>query len=110
MSREADWTKGARRALLSCADGGGRFCLHGCCCRAILKTAEQRKEAVFEMELRRGRASDAAALAEIEAACFPAAEAAAAEEIAARLKVYANHFYCCGTARVRWLYRRDDHR
>ena len=45
------------------------------------------------MELRRGRASDAAALAEIEAACFPAAEAAAAEEIAARLKVYANHFY-----------------
>ena len=45
------------------------------------------------MELRKGRASDAAALAEIEAACFPAAEAAAAEEIAARLKVYANHFY-----------------
>ena len=45
------------------------------------------------MELRRGRASDAAALEEIEAACFPAAEAAAAEEIAARLKVYANHFY-----------------
>ena len=45
------------------------------------------------MELRKGRASDAAALAEIEAACFPAAEAAAAEEIAARLKVYANHCF-----------------
>ena len=45
------------------------------------------------MELRTGCASDAAALADIETACFPAAEAAAAAQIAARLNVYANHFY-----------------
>ena len=45
------------------------------------------------MELRTGCASDAAALADIETACFPAAEAAAAAQIATRLNVYANHFY-----------------
>ena len=45
------------------------------------------------MKIRTGQMEDAAALAEIEAACFPAAEAATAAEIAARLNVYANHFY-----------------
>ena len=45
------------------------------------------------MKICTGQMEDAAALAEIEAACFPAAEAATAAEIAARLNVYANHFY-----------------
>ncbi|MDY3281406.1 GNAT family N-acetyltransferase [Dysosmobacter sp.] len=37
--------------------------------------------------------ADAEALTAIEAACFPAAEAATREEFAARLAVYPNHFW-----------------
>ena len=36
---------------------------------------------------------DLDALAAIEAACFPAAEAATREELAARLSTYGNHFF-----------------
>lgn len=42
--------------------------------------------------IRQGRAEDAAALAKVEAGCFPAAEAAMAEEIGERLSVYPTHF------------------
>ena len=42
--------------------------------------------------IRQGRAEDAAALASVEAECFPAAEAATAEEIGERLSVYPTHF------------------
>lgn len=42
--------------------------------------------------IRKGNQGDAAALAEIEAACFPKAEAATASEIQERLDVYPNHF------------------
>ena len=42
--------------------------------------------------IRQGRAGDAAALAKVEAECFPAAEAATAEEIGERLSVYPTHF------------------
>lgn len=45
------------------------------------------------MEIRKARPEDAAALAAIEAACFPAAEAATEGDIAARLAVYPEHFY-----------------
>ena len=45
------------------------------------------------MEIRKARPEDAAALAAIEAACFPAAEAATEQDIAARLAVYPEHFY-----------------
>ena len=42
--------------------------------------------------IRQGRAEDAAVLAKVEAECFPAAEAATAEEIGERLSVYPTHF------------------
>ena len=47
--------------------------------------------------IRQGRAEDAAALASVEAECFPAAEAATAEEIGERLSVYPTHFSFTGT-------------
>ncbi|MCF0253602.1 MAG: GNAT family N-acetyltransferase [Duodenibacillus sp.] len=43
--------------------------------------------------IRQGRIEDAAALAAIEALCFPPAEAASREAIAARLIVYPSHFW-----------------
>ena len=45
------------------------------------------------MEITTAALADLDALADIEAACFPAAEAAAREEIEERLRVYAAHFY-----------------
>ena len=45
------------------------------------------------MEITTATLADLDALADIEAACFPAAEAAAREEIEERLRVYAAHFY-----------------
>ena len=45
------------------------------------------------MEITTATLADLDALADIEAACFPAAEAAAREEIEERLRVYADHFY-----------------
>ena len=45
------------------------------------------------MEITTATMADLDALAAIEAACFPAAEAAAREEIEERLRVYAAHFY-----------------
>lgn len=40
---------------------------------------------MMEIMIRKGKADDAADLADVETACFPPAEAATAEEIAARL-------------------------
>lgn len=46
-----------------------------------------------EYKIRQGNIEDAEALADVETACFPPAEAATAEEIAARLSVYPSHFF-----------------
>ena len=51
------------------------------------------------MHIRTATPADAAALAAVEAACFPPAEAATAAEIADRLAHYASHF---------WLLEEDD--
>ena len=45
------------------------------------------------MEIRTATPADLPAIAAVEAACFPAAEAATAEEFAGRLAHYANHFW-----------------
>ncbi|MDD5922884.1 MAG: GNAT family N-acetyltransferase [Eubacteriales bacterium] len=45
------------------------------------------------MEIRNGTVEDAERCAGVEAECFPAAEAATAEEIRSRLKYYGNHFW-----------------
>lgn len=45
------------------------------------------------MEIRKGTLKDLEAIAAVEAACFPAAEAATAEEFAGRLQLqYGDHF------------------
>lgn len=45
------------------------------------------------MHIRTATMNDLPALTAVEAACFPAAEAAAETDFAARLKVYPNHFW-----------------
>ena len=45
------------------------------------------------MEIRHASGQDAAALAALERLCFPAAEAATEEEIAARVAHYGDHFW-----------------
>ncbi len=45
------------------------------------------------MEIRKGTLKDLEAIAAAEAACFPAAEAATAEEFAGRLQQYGDHFW-----------------
>ena len=45
------------------------------------------------MEIRNATLKDLPAIAAVEAQCFPAAEAATAEEFAGRLARYANHFW-----------------
>lgn len=45
------------------------------------------------MEIRTAVMADLPALAAVEAACFPAAEAATEAELSARLAVYPNHFW-----------------
>ena len=45
------------------------------------------------MEIRKGTLKDLKAIAAVEAACFPAAEAATAEEFAGRLQQYGDHFW-----------------
>jgi len=51
------------------------------------------------MHIRTAVMADLAAVTAVEAACFPAAEAAAEADFAARLAVYPNHF---------WLLEADD--
>ena len=51
------------------------------------------------MQIRTATMADLAAVTAVEAACFPAAEAATAADFAARLEVYPNHF---------WLLEADD--
>ena len=45
------------------------------------------------MEIRKGTLKNLEAIAAVEAACFPAAEAATAEEFAGRLQQYGDHFW-----------------
>ena len=45
------------------------------------------------MEIRKGTLKDLEAIAAVEAACFPAAEAASKEEFAERIAAYGNHFW-----------------
>ena len=45
------------------------------------------------MEIRKGTLKDLEAIAAVEAACFPAAEAATAEGVAGRLQQYGDHFW-----------------
>ena len=45
------------------------------------------------MEIRNATPKDLEAIARVEAECFPAAEAATAEELAGRLEHYADHFW-----------------
>lgn len=45
------------------------------------------------MEISKGTLKDLEAIAAVEAACFPAAEAATAEEFAGRLQQYGDHFW-----------------
>lgn len=45
------------------------------------------------MQIRTATMNDLPALAGVEAACFPAAEAATEADLAARLAVYSNHFW-----------------
>lgn len=45
------------------------------------------------MKIRTGTMEDLAAVTAVEAACFPAAEAATEQDFAARLAVYPNHFW-----------------
>lgn len=45
------------------------------------------------MEIRKGTLKDLEAIAAVEAECFPAAEAATAEEFAGRLQQYGDHFW-----------------
>ena len=51
------------------------------------------------MRIRTASMADLAAVAAVEGACFPAAEAAKEKDFAARLAVYPNHF---------WLLEEDD--
>lgn len=51
------------------------------------------------MRIRTATMEDLAAVTAVEAACFPAAEAATEEDFAARLRVYPNHF---------WLLEEED--
>ena len=51
------------------------------------------------MNIRTASMADLAAVAAVEGACFPAAEAATEKDFAARLAVYPNHF---------WLLEEDD--
>ena len=45
------------------------------------------------MKIRNAALTDLAAVTAVEAACFPAAEAATEQDFAKRLQVYANHFW-----------------
>lgn len=45
------------------------------------------------MEYRKATLADSAAIAAVEALCFPAAEAASEEDIIARLRIYPDHFW-----------------
>ena len=45
------------------------------------------------MRIRNARMTDLKNLVAVEAACFPPAEAAAEEELAARLRIYPSHFW-----------------
>lgn len=54
------------------------------------------------MEIRKGTLKDLEAIAAVEAACFPAAEAATAEEFAGRLQQYGNHFWLLWEGKGCW--------
>ena len=54
---------------------------------------EQKGKGKDRMEIRNATMDDLPAIAAVEAACFPAAEAATAEEFAGRLAHCADHFW-----------------
>ena len=54
---------------------------------------QKKKRGRICMEIRKGTLKDLEAIAAVEAACFPAAEAATAEEFAGRLQQYGDHFW-----------------
>ena len=54
------------------------------------------------MEIRKGTLKDLEAIAAVEAACFPAAEAATAEEFAGRLQQYGDHFWLLWEGKGCW--------
>ena len=49
------------------------------------------------MEIKLGSVNDAKAVAAVEAACFPAAEAATETELTDRLRHYGSHFWLMWT-------------
>ena len=53
----------------------------------------KKKRGRISMEIHKGTLKDLEAIAAVEAACFPAAEAATAEEFAGRLQQYGDHFW-----------------
>lgn len=53
----------------------------------------KKKKGRICMEIRKGTLKDLEAIAAVEAACFPVAEAATAEEFAGRLQQYGDHFW-----------------
>ena len=53
----------------------------------------KKKKGRICMEIRKGTLKDLEAIAAVEAACFPAAEAATRAEFAERLRYYGNHFW-----------------
>ena len=55
-------------------------------------TRKKKRGRIF-MEIRKGTLKDLEAIAAVEAACCPAAEAATAEEFAGRLQQYGDHFW-----------------
>ena len=60
--------------------------------RGSCGTLNRKKKGGY-MEIRNATTEDLHAIAAVETACFPAAEAATAEEFAGRLAHYASHFW-----------------
>ena len=73
---------------------GGSFCFAGALRDGVVYSAQQIKLWRMTMQkIRTATFEDLDAIAALEAACFPAAEAATKEEFAGRLTHYADHFW-----------------
>ena len=72
----------------------GSFCFAGALRDGVVYSAQQIKLWRMTMQkIRTATFEDLDAIAAVEAACFPAAEAATKEEFAGRLTHYADHFW-----------------
>ena len=60
------------------------------------------------MNIRTATIKDLEAVTSVEAECFPPAEAATREELAERLKYYADHFWLMTSSRIRSLYQATE--